>query len=282
MAINYQTHSKSHPQLEDQCPNTFQHPSPDHIKDDLSVQNLNNVHGWLRLAGLPIPPRPLNYQRAKSREIIICENTDLHLVWAPGRIFLKPLPDYLLKEEFWQEHLVRDQQLYGLALGLLQSYVALIQYRSDFSIAQGEGLVNKDLKWDEWVSIVAKVLAQPNPKINKRYIYGELRLSRLNKIFWAHGQLRGYHFPYQTSGEMLTAIIAPVAGATVYVALVLTAMQVGLATHVVRNNDAFHNASYGFAVFSILAPIGFVVLVLFLILVHFFFDLMYSRLFPRR
>jgi len=274
MAINYQTHSKSHPQPEDQCLNTFQHrfawmenlglsllqPAPITSKTISVCKSSTTSMAGSGSLGLRIPPRPLNYQRAKSREIIICENTGLHLVRAPGRIFLKPLPDYLLQEEFWQEHLVRDQQLYGLALGLLQSYVALIQYRSDFSIAQGEGLVKKDLKWDEWVSIVASVLAQQNLKVNKRYIYGELRLSRLNKIFWAHGQLRGYHFPYQTYGEMLTANIAPIAGATVYVALVLTAMQVGLATHAVRNKDAFHNASYGFAVFSILAPIGFVVL----------------------
>jgi hypothetical protein len=256
--------------------------STDHIKDDLSVEKLNKIHGWLRLAGLPMPPRPLTYQRAKSREIIICENTNLHLVWAPGRIFLKPLPDYLLEESFWQEHLVRDRQLYGLAFGLLQSYVALIQYRSDFSIAQSEGLVDKDLEWDNWVNIATKVLAQTNPEVNERYTYGELRLSRLNKILWAHGQLRGYHFPYQTYGEMFTANLTPITGATVYIALVLTAMQVGLATHALGNNDAFHNASYGFAVFSILAPIGLALLVLILILVYVFFNLIYTWLFPRR
>jgi hypothetical protein len=80
-----------------------------YIKDDLSVAKLNKIHGWLRLAGLPIPPRPLNYQRATSREIIICEDTNLHLVWAPERMFLKSLPDYLLAEDFWQEHLLRDR-----------------------------------------------------------------------------------------------------------------------------------------------------------------------------
>ncbi|KAB5581199.1 hypothetical protein GE09DRAFT_936639, partial [Coniochaeta sp. 2T2.1] len=162
------------------------------------------------------------------------------------------------------------------ASGLLQSYVALIQYRSDFSIAQDAGLVDKDLKWDDWVDIATKVLAQTNPEVNERYTYGELRLSRLNKILWAHGQMRGYHFPYQTYGEMFTANIAPIAGATVYVALVLTAMQVGLATHALGHNDAFHNVSYGFAVFSIIAPIGLVVLIVFLILVYFFFNLIYT------
>ncbi|KAK4107001.1 hypothetical protein N656DRAFT_684420, partial [Canariomyces notabilis] len=243
-----------------------------HIKGDLSVEKLNKIHGWLQLAGLPIPPRPLNYQRARSREITACEDTNLHLVWAPGRMFLKPLPQYLLVEQFWQDHLVEDRQLYELAFGLLLSYVALIQYPSDFAIAQDTGLIDDDLEWDEWVDIAAKVLAQTNPGINKRYTYGELRLSRLNKIFWAHGHLKGYHFPYQTYGEMFKANIAPVAGATVYVALVLTAMQVGLATHALADSDVFHNASYGFAVFSILAPIGVAMLVLLLILVYFFFN----------
>jgi hypothetical protein len=113
-------------------------------------------------------------------------------------------------------------------------------------------------------------------------MYGELRLSWLNKIFWAYGYLKGYHFPYETYGEMFNANIAPVAGATVYVALVLTAMQVGLATYVLADSDAFHNASYGFAVFSILAPIGVAILVVLLILVYFFFNLIYTVLFRRR
>ena len=45
------------------------------------------------------------------------------------------------------------------------------------------------------------------------------------------------------------------ATALVYIAIVLTAMQVGLATTKLGHDQAFQQASYGFMVFSILAPL---------------------------
>jgi hypothetical protein len=42
---------------------------------------------------------------------------------------------------------------------------------------------------------------------------------------------------------------------TVFVALVLTAMQVGLATERLQGDATFQQASYGFTVFAILGPI---------------------------
>ncbi|KAI0538647.1 hypothetical protein GGR58DRAFT_288033 [Xylaria digitata] len=54
------------------------------------------------------------------------------------------------------------------------------------------------------------------------------------------------------------------ASATVYIAVGLTAMQVGLATKSLADSDAFQSASYGFTVFSILRPLisaGLIILV---------------------
>ncbi|KAF1733542.1 hypothetical protein CRV24_007446 [Beauveria bassiana] len=45
------------------------------------------------------------------------------------------------------------------------------------------------------------------------------------------------------------------ASAIVYIAIVLTAMQVGLAAESLGHNKAFQSASYGFTVFSILGPL---------------------------
>lgn len=45
------------------------------------------------------------------------------------------------------------------------------------------------------------------------------------------------------------------AATTVYMVVVLTAMQVGLATEALAKNSAFQSASYGFTVFSILGPL---------------------------
>lgn len=73
---------------------------------DLSVQRLNDIQEHLWLAGRPMPPRPLNYQISVSRQIIIDEKIDMHLIWGPGRrIHIKPLPQYLLDSQFWSTHL---------------------------------------------------------------------------------------------------------------------------------------------------------------------------------
>lgn len=39
---------------------------------------------------------PLHRQRVKGREIIITEDPRLHLIWYHDRIFIKPLPKYIL------------------------------------------------------------------------------------------------------------------------------------------------------------------------------------------
>lgn len=66
--------------------------------------------------------------------------------------------------------------------------------------------------------------------------------------------------------------MAPIGAATVYIAVVLTAMQVGLATPQLANNSVFQQASYGFTVFSIIAPAGLTVAVIIVILFLFVYN----------
>lgn len=276
------------------------------LHQDLSVQRLNRIQEWLWLAGRPMPPRPLNYQISVSRQIIVDEKVDMHLVWGPGRrIHIKPLPAYLLDSRFWSKHLKcnRDEteccpwpgnasdrtetfaapadegntcpraQLSQLALGFLSSYIALIEHPSDFIIARQHGLVPESLTWVNWSGLVRNMLSTDiiNPdSINQRYKFGELRLGRLNKIYFCqrHSFLRGYRPKYQTYEELFHAYLTPITAMTVYFALVLTAMQVGLATEKLQYNGAFQNASYGFTVFSILGPILLVFLVLMIAIAH--------------
>lgn len=254
------------------------------LKKDLYVDKLNKIDLYLWLAGRPMPPKPLNYQLATSREILVDERIDMHLVWeSTGRLHLKPIPRYLLDAQFWQKHLIcegsccvagqreRDAktctlQLYKCALGFLSSYVALIQFESDLSIAHTYRLLPHDITWDQWLRLVQQLLKNgpANPQnINLRYLYGELRLSQLNKIYaFRYGRvLRGYQFTYQTYGELIRDYLTPLTAATIYVALVLTAMQVGLATNGLSDSLSFQNASYGFTVFAILGPLIAVVIV---------------------
>lgn len=69
---------------------------------------------------------------------------------------------------------------------------------------------------------------------------------------------------WQQYGAFFQNNFAWLASATIYIAIVLTAIQVGLATKTLADNDAFQSASYGFTVFSILGPLaaaGLIVLV---------------------
>jgi len=278
---------------------------------DLSVQRLNDIQEYLWLAGRPMPPRPLNYQVSVSRQIIVDEKADMHLVWGPGRcIHIKPLPQYLLDSRFWSAHLVCNGNSFGCcrslcvdsdedatsprqpdqtdeantngcprsnlrksALGFLNSYIALIQHSSDFTIAKQHSLLPESLTWSQWSTLVQNLLKNDmtNPdKINHRYKYGELRLSRLNKIYFCQlgSFLRGYRPKYQTYEELFHAYLTPITAMTVYIALVLTAMQVGLGTEKLQNSQAFQNASYGFTVFSILGPLLLVFIVVGIAIAH--------------
>ena len=81
--------------------------------------------------------------------------------------------------------------------------------------------------------------------VSIRWIHGELRLARLNWVCRLTG-LKIYH--KQDSQGWLV-------GTLVYITIVLTAMQVGLGTDKLQNSLAFQKASYGFTVFSIMAPV---------------------------
>lgn len=249
---------------------------------DLAVERLNRIHSYLWLAGLPTPSKPLNFQVA-TRELIIDERINMHMVWdSSNRLHLKPIPRYLLDAEFWQSHLICTcsscaveqnkqskpctRELYRYSMGFLRSYIALIQFESDIAIAHNYHLLPKDITWSKWLTFVEQLLRNgiSDPaKFNSRYLFGELRLSRLNQIcIIRYGSiLRGYQFTYQTYGESFRAYLTPLTAAIVYVALVLTAMQVGLATNRLSASSSFQNSSYGFTVFSILAPLIGVVLV---------------------
>ncbi|CEL08624.1 hypothetical protein ASPCAL11772 [Aspergillus calidoustus] len=258
----------------------------DMLRQELSVKRLNRIHNYLWLAGRPMPPRPLNYQIATSRQIVVDERLDMHMVWEkPRRIFFKPIPRYLLSNAFWKEYLCCEDglaecreegtcprlEVYRCAMGFLLSYTALIQYECDFHIAQGHHLLPEEIKWNEWVALVEELLDRTNLKnIDRRYWFGELRLSRLNKIyFFLLCEWRGYKFPYQTYSELFHDYFGLLAGTTIYIALVLTAMQVGLGTDTLRSNTTFQNASYGFTVFSILGPLILVLLIFVISLVIF-------------
>ncbi|CAD6584662.1 MAG: hypothetical protein ASARMPREDX12_001718 [Alectoria sarmentosa] len=279
------------------------HESPDHrlrlvnpakeeelrtyLRDDLDVDGLNEVHKHLWFAGLPKRARALHHQLMIGRNIIITERADLHLLWRDDRLFLKPLPDYLLSYNIWEQKLGKDRDLSENAKGFLLSYLWLIRHKSDFLIAQRENLVSKDLAWEQWTAFSTAIF--PNidntglEGISPRYLYGELRIGRLNLIYRLCRNTRnpktfvnGYLEGYQKYSSFIGHNFAWVLTAIVYITIVLNAMQVGLATTELQSSTSFNRASYGFTIFSIVAPLGILLVALFVLIVLITFNLIYT------
>lgn len=207
---------------------------------------------------------------------MVTEQIDLHLVWSSNRLLLKPVPRFLLEPQFWLRYLCcRDQcgcstvaeqpvqgngaecpqrQLWRTATGFLFSYAALICSESDFRIAQEKYLIPAEIAWVPWRDFVRELDTEHiYGKVNSRFLYGELRLGRLSKIHRiSQLSLRGYSQAWNQYASFFETNFALIASIVVFVAFILGAMQTGLATTSLQDNDAFQAATHGFVVFSIL------------------------------
>ena len=120
---------------------------------------------------------------------LVTENPYLRtvLVWSDQRIFRKPLPAFLLSYDFWDTYLCDDPILFKNVQGLLVSYVWLVQYQSDLKMAKDDGLLPEHVQWNDWRTFADTILRRLDPDtlehVNKRYVYGELRMHRLNQIY---------------------------------------------------------------------------------------------------
>jgi hypothetical protein len=86
---------------------------------------------------------PLHHQAIRGREIVITEDPGLHLLWHNDKIYIKPLPQYLMNHAFWKYFLSQAApDLRKAALGYVQSYHYLILHQSDFDIAIEKKLIN--------------------------------------------------------------------------------------------------------------------------------------------
>lgn len=266
------------------------------LKTELNVHRLNTIHSWLWLVGLPSQPRPLHYQQLKKRDIVVTEQLDLHLVWRPSRIFVKPLPRFLLSARFWETQICPQEDLYRTALGFLLSYVALIEREVDFQLAVSNGLIPNEIKWPGWLLLAEEIvqassrtssfmstssmpstfsLSDSHVPVNERFYYGELRLGRLNWIYrLVLRKPRGYLSDCTTYGAFARDNINSLITLFAYTTIVLSAMQVGLATQWLMDDYAFGMTSYVFSVFSIVAPLVAIAAVFLVILTLFTINLL--------
>ena len=121
------------------------------------------------------------------------------------------------------------------------------------------------IPWTQWRAYIQDVRrtidAKPLDQINRQYLYGELRLPRRNWIYCLYGRrqdrslIRGYVYCYHTYNSFFVQNFAWIFIIFIYATIVLTVMQVGLATERLQPSQRFQDASYGFAIFSIFIPL---------------------------
>ncbi|KAF5581271.1 hypothetical protein FPCIR_10264 [Fusarium pseudocircinatum] len=254
------------------------------LESELCLGDLEGLLNYLWFAGAKRLVHRLHLQLAMGRHIAVADKMDLHLLWQNnGRVFIKPLPKFLLHSTFWKEHLRCDvtdcacnasssdmatirgckRNLQRVALGFLYSYVCLISSEVDFSIANECRLLPRDendatIKWREWKQFAAEFLeSHKDENIHPRFLRAELRLSRINTIsrLISIPSFNPYYREWRNYEDFFKDNLSWLAASTVFIALVLTAMQVGLATDRLQGNESFQRASYGFTVLSILGPL---------------------------
>ncbi len=111
-----------------------------YLKHDLDVSRIEKIQGWLWICGRQIATPPLHHQKGvMERQVVATDRLDLHLTWDVQKVFMKPLPAYLLDLKFWGDYIVPSElPVYRNSVGLLLSYVHLIHSECDFYIARDD------------------------------------------------------------------------------------------------------------------------------------------------
>lgn len=259
---------------------------------ELRTPKIDALYRNLWLAGLPTPARCLLRQKLMGRTIALTDRPDEHLVWHENKIFVKPLPDYLLSHAFWEQHLCQNPQLHASAVGFLFSYAWLVRYRNDFEIAKEATLLPGSFNYAAWTRFVGDVIShldlETMSQIDRRYRFGELRLSRLNSltrlraIFLGHGFVHGHmNFPTR-SGIFFGVHFGWLLTAFAYTTVVLSALQVGLGIGFLGASVPFQRLSYGLTVVAIAGSFGSALAVLVVWLVLFLYHVISTRIFVRK
>ncbi len=229
------------------------------VEKEILTPALNQMSPWLWLLAVPKSAHvcALHMQVVRGRTVVVTEDPELHAVWISNRVFVKPLPTYLLSQAFWtylirpiqklsENERNRRRRIVQGALGYVRTYVHLIQHDSDLRIAKREGLVPTDLTLETWMAFIRDFRYIEDSQVSGRFHYGELRLTRLN--FWAKPLLWRWHFRKATwqYAEHFAKYFAPLLFIFGMWSLILDSMQVGLQARPNWNN--FGDVSAWFSV----------------------------------
>ncbi len=198
---------------------------------------------------------PLHQQATKGRKIFLTEDSQLHLVWEDDRVYIKPVPLWLLNYQVWLLYLspaaqeqtspnridpkkkdqssflsVRQPRERATVLGFLRSYALLIEHYSDFVVAHQHHLLPPAIDWISWSRFIAHFRNIGDHEVSDRYQYGQLRLSRLHwavRLFRPRAALTWwfYYLPHWSTTPYLRDMLVPLTFAFATLSLALSAMQ---------------------------------------------------------
>ncbi|KAF2465704.1 uncharacterized protein BDR25DRAFT_82406 [Lindgomyces ingoldianus] len=255
------------------------------LQRELDLKRLNKIHDLLWMAGRPMRARPLHRYKMMGFDVLYTQQMDLHLLKFSNRLLLKPLPEWMLSYEFWDENIcgnqLERQTLHESACGFLLSYVWLLCSPLDLKLAHDHFLLPSFITWHWWKEFVKDFCQHVDmnslDQVNKRYHFGDLRLGRINSIYrtrfcFTHF-VRGYLYGYNRYVVFFQRNFSWILIVFVFFSLVLSAMQVGAGVPPLQDNLAFRRASYGFVVFSMVSVASVLALVGVMFSVIFFFNM---------
>ncbi len=262
------------------------------LREELMTDDLNRLapHLWMVAKQDSAHISSLTDQIVRGRKITVTEKPGLHLVWVYDRVFVKPLPEYLLSHAFWEHYLVSTQSpidastrndLVRAARGFLRSYASLVQHKSDFYLATQETarLIPEGITFPDFIDFIAQCNVS-DELVSPRYRFGELRLMRLN--FWTKVFLfkPRYHKVEWQYGAYFARFYAPILFVFAVFSLLLSAMQVVLAVQAIPASDdswfTFAKVSRGFSVFTVVFVVCAVVALLLMVTALFANEIIYS------
>ncbi|KAH8896533.1 hypothetical protein GQ53DRAFT_680186 [Thozetella sp. PMI_491] len=234
-----------------------------YLNKSLLTKELDGILPFMKYVFVQTPSyrhiMPLHHQKAHARDVVVNELPGLHLVWYYDRIFIKPIPAYFYSQAFWDFLGETAPEAYKAAVGFMRSYYYLIQYEIDFEQACKESLIpkkpdDKHPTYEEYCEFIAPFKDVDDEFVCRRYHYGELRLTRINKAATlAKGHLAYFHI-YPQWGSVLTHILAPVITVFAVSSVVLNSMQVALQAQQTDTTDS-NNAWIAFQGASIWFPV---------------------------
>lgn len=227
----------------------------------MMTPDLNKMapHLWLVAKPSSDHCNPLHEQVVRGRNIVITENPELHLCWIDSKVFIKPIPRYLLSWAFWRHYLDDSDansdpqgkaKLMKAVLGYMRSYHFLVCHESDYRIAVKEHLIPVTTTYEDFTIFISSFAKIQDSQVSPRYRFGELRLRRLN--LWSPLLLKKtyFHKIVWQYGDYLAQYYAPYLFVFSILSVVLSAMQVGVGAK--TDWQSFYGLSAWFSVVTLM------------------------------